>query len=126
MLFLEQRRQRVADLGVRASRETRRKLGSYFLGFGPETTESLSGKCLTGVQPLAGTRAVLLVTDGISERGIGVEDPRAAMADVIERAEGSPEETRPLAAARAVVEVALASHVRRDAGDNVACAVLWL
>jgi serine/threonine protein phosphatase PrpC len=118
--------QRVDDLGVHASRETRRKLGSYFLGFGPETTESLSGKCLTGALPLADTQAVLLVTDGISERGIGVADPPAAMADVVGRASGSPEETRPLAAARGVVEVALASHVRRNAGDNVACAVLWL
>lgn len=96
-----------------------------FLGFASETAESLAGKHVAGVQPLAGTRAVVLVTDGLSEKGIGVAVPELAVAECAEAAERGKPELRPLAAARGVVERALAEHRRHRSGDNVAAAVAW-
>jgi serine/threonine protein phosphatase PrpC len=113
------------DLGARATRSLRRELGSFFLGFGPESEESLSHKARIGVEPLSGTRAVLLATDGLSEGGIGVADPRAEVTSCVARATVAAPEVRALVAARGLVEAALDAHVRCGAGDNVAAAVAW-
>jgi serine/threonine protein phosphatase PrpC len=101
-------------------------LGTAFLGGPADEADSLRERCIATVHPLASTRAVLLVTDGLSERGIGVASPESAAADVIDRAACEPPDLRPLSAARGVVETALESHVRNEAGDNVACAVAWI
>ena len=69
---------------------------------------------------------MLLVTDGISERGIGVDAPEAAVLESVERAGRAESQLRPLEAARTAVELALAAHRRNGAGDNVASAVVWL
>jgi hypothetical protein len=55
-----------------------------------------------------------------------VEDVGAAVAGCLARAARSKPELRALEAARGLVEVALAAHVRHGAGDNVASAVAWL
>lgn len=105
-----------------------REDGVFFLGHPAETAESLREKCLAGVEDLDGTRALVLATDGISERGIGVEVPETTVAECAAdalRAEGGAG-LRPLETARGVVEAALAAHRRQRAGDNVASAVLWL
>jgi len=78
-----------------------------------------------GHEPLAGVRCLTLASDGISERGIGVEDPAGAVADALTRGCGHAAHLRPLETARALTEIALASHRSHDAGDNIACAV-WL
>jgi serine/threonine protein phosphatase PrpC len=103
-----------------------RERGSRFLGFASETAQSLAGKHAAGVQALSGTRAVVLVTDGLSEKGIGVAVPELAVAEVFEAARRGKPELRPLAAARGIVERALAEHRRHRSGDNVASAVAWL
>jgi serine/threonine protein phosphatase PrpC len=103
-----------------------RERGPRFLGFASETAESLAGKHVAGVQPLSGTRAVVLVTDGLSEQGIGVAEPKLAVAECMEAALGGKPELRPLTAARGVVERALAEHRHNRSGDNVAAAVAWL
>ena len=69
--------------------------------------------------------AVLLATDGLSERGIGVENPAAAAAQAASAAHASDPELRPLEAARALASEALQAQRRNRAGDNVATACLW-
>ena len=98
---------------------------SCYLGFASETAESLADKHVAGVQVLAGTRAVVLVTDGLSEQGIGVAVPEDAVAECAEAAARGEPELQPLAVARGVVERALAEHRRHRSGDNVAAAVAW-
>lgn len=99
---------------------------SFFLGVGPETAESLRAKCTLGAEPLAGTRAVAAVTDGLSERNVGVEDPDAAVLEAWRDAALSPAEERAEHFARGIVERALEAHRRQPSGDNVAAAVAWL
>lgn len=97
-----------------------------FLGSPQETRESLRANAVIGSTPQRDTRAVVAITDGISERGIGVADPAATVADATLRASAGRRELRPLTAARSAVESALAAHRHHRAGDNVACAVAWL
>ena len=68
----------------------------------------------------------MLVTDGLSEQGIGVAVPEDAVAESLTAAESKPFDLRPLETARGLVERALAAHVRHRAGDNVAAAAVWL
>ncbi len=78
-----------------------------------------------GREPLAGVRGLVLSSDGLSERGIGVADPARAVCEALATAGGHAPPLVPLETARALVEIALAAHRRHDAGDNIACAV-WL
>ena len=114
------------DHGARSSSQVRRELGSYFLGWGDETETSLADKCRVGTDTLASTRAIVLATDGISERNIGHPDAGAAVAQSVLEVSSAPAELRPLRLARAVVESALEAHGRNRAGDNVAVASYWL
>jgi len=96
-----------------------------FLGFAQETAESLRTKCVVGIAGLHGACAAVLVTDGLSEHGIGVEAPAAAVVEATERARQAAPEPCALTTARSLAETALAAHRRNQAGDNVACAVAW-
>lgn len=98
---------------------------SAFLG-DPSLTEKLGEHCRLGSFPLAGIRALVLATDGLSEEGIGVADPAASVLAALRMAEAEPRALRPLALARGVCELACASHRAQHSGDNVAAAVLWL
>ena len=102
-----------------------RERRSCYLGFASETAESLVEKQVSGVQSLAGTTAAVLVTDGLSEHGIGVAVPEDAVAECADLAARGEPELQPLAVARSVVERALAEHRRHRSGDNVAAAVAW-
>jgi len=99
---------------------------AFFLGVGPETLESLRAKCTLGAEPLAGTRAVAAVTDGLSERHVGVEDPDAAVLEAWRDAALVPPGERAEHFARGILERALEAHRRQPSGDNVAAAVAWL
>jgi serine/threonine protein phosphatase PrpC len=97
-----------------------------YLGRPLKTVASLDKRCVVGTGGFAHARAVLLVTDGISEPGIGVDAPEAAVLESVERAHCVESDLRPLEAARTIVELALSAHRRNAAGDNVASAVVWL
>jgi len=97
-----------------------------YLGSPSLEAGELLARAVTQVVPLAGARAVALATDGLSERGIGVEAPELAVIEVLDRAARAAPELQPLEAARSLVECALASHRRQRSGDNVAAAVLIL
>lgn len=101
------------------------RTGVDFVGSPAEDRESLAAKHAAEVLALGDTSAVVLATDGLSERGIGVDDPAAAVHAAAARAAAASGGLRALAIARGVVETALAAHRRNDAGDNVASAV-WV
>ena len=103
--------------------ETRRGL---YLGAPQDTEETLPEKFVVGCEELAGTRFLALASDGLSERGIGVDVPEHTVAEVAARADGVAPDHRPLELARGVAEEALAAQRRQQSGDNVATAVVWL
>ena len=100
--------------------------GAWFLGHETATREGIETHCRLGSTPLAGRRALLLATDGLSERGIGVEDPTAATRAAFDAALVYPPELRALQACKALCHAAVAAQRAQRAGDNVGCAVLWL
>lgn len=99
---------------------------TFFLGAREETAASLADKCAIGEEPLAETQALVLATDGLSERGIGVDEPEDAVAAAVASAGERPREERAAALARGVLDAAIDAHRRRQSGDNVAAAVAWL
>ena len=99
--------------------------GGAFLG-DPAAMEKLADYCRIGAFSLNGVRALVLATDGLSEEGIGVPDPSAAVHAARLAIASQRAELRPLALARAVCEAACASHRAQHSGDNIACAVLEL
>jgi serine/threonine protein phosphatase PrpC len=115
--------QTTRDMTEGVSRERRR---SEFLGRGVLTEAGAADVVhveTTSVRPLT---AVVVASDGLSERGIGVEDPPAEVHQALSRGRQADPELRPLAAAKAVAAAALAAHRRQAAGDNIACGVVLL
>ena len=110
----------VVDLAFDAKRR------SCYLGSASETQQSLQERCIARCEDLAGTRALILATDGFSETSIGVDHPEAAVIEAYRQATGVAEELRPLEASRAVIELALQAQRRQRSGDNVASAVVWI
>lgn len=98
-----------------------------FLGYEQATRESLERFTTVETRRLAGLRALVLATDGLSEQGIGVPEPARDVYRIAAWAElESPAGRRPVDVCRAVTETALESHRRHRSGDNIACSVLWL
>ena len=102
-----------------------RKARAFFLG------ERLSAAALerearVEVQSLDPCVALVAVTDGLSEEQIGVADPVAAVRDAVVVGRARTADERASAAARALVEAALAAHRKRQAGDNIAVAIAWI
>jgi serine/threonine protein phosphatase PrpC len=95
----------------------------HFLGSPSHTLETLEIR--TDSQALGATRALVLATDGLSERGIGLDDPHEAVSAAVAHAELAKTELRALVAARHLLEQALAAHRRHRSGDNVATALYW-
>ena len=94
----------------------------YFLGNREETWHRKAS--VIGAEPLGDTAAVVLATDGLSESGIGVEDPSAAVSLAVEQARDVEPGRRSQWLAREVAEQANAAHRRRRSGDNIAAAVI--
>jgi len=98
-----------------------------FLGYEEANRTLLEQYSRVGVRGLAGLRAVALVTDGLSERGIGVEDPARAVHESVAGVEsGVAPDRSAVLACRSIVEAALHAHRRQKAGDNLACSLAWL
>jgi serine/threonine protein phosphatase PrpC len=96
-----------------------------FLGRERASAASLAARSIAGSRSLAATRAVVLATDGLSERGIGVEDPCAAVSEALAAAAREARGAGARETARRLLETALAAHRRNPSGDNVAVAVVW-
>jgi serine/threonine protein phosphatase PrpC len=97
-----------------------------FLGGAEESAETLRSRVFSGTQSLGPVRAVVLATDGISERGIGLEAPSQAVLESTRRAAEAEVSLQPLVTARTLVELALEAQRHNRSGDNVASAVIWL
>lgn len=98
-----------------------------FLGYEQANRTLLERYARVGLRELSDLRAVALVTDGISEPGIGVEDPaRAVHASVAGVERGTTADLSAVRACRSIVELAMGAHRRQNAGDNLACSVVWL
>jgi serine/threonine protein phosphatase PrpC len=97
-----------------------------YLGEPVYTLELLHENVRTEVTPLEGVRAVVLATDGLSEKGIGVADPEAAVAQALQEAGSTEPDLQALHAARGVARRAMEAQRKQRAGDNIAVAVLWL
>ncbi|MCP3986810.1 MAG: protein phosphatase 2C family protein [bacterium] len=110
----------VHELGARPGRPT------PFLGARKESPDTLHTRCQLGRHDLTDALAVVCVTDGLSERGIGVEDPASAIGEAVAAAAEQPAEVRAMHLARDVCERACEAHRSHSAGDNVAAAVAWV
>lgn len=111
---------RVIDLAARPDAKP------FFLGQIEAEAEALAARATIAVAPLAGARAVVLATDGLTEHEIGVDDPEAAVREAVERGLAAAPALRPLAAARGLIQLACSAHRRGRSGDNAACALVWL
>lgn len=98
----------------------------YFLGSESLTREELAEKAVVADVPLEGLRCLVLATDGLSERNVGVADPAAAVAEASAAAADAASPLRPLQTARGLVERSQEAHRANPSGDNIAVAVLWL
>lgn len=100
--------------------------GCYFAGESYEGGELAADQWVAGREGLAGVRAVVLASDGLSELRIGVEDPAAAVSEAVAGAADLAPERRALETARAVTESALTAHRRNRSGDNICTAAVWI
>jgi serine/threonine protein phosphatase PrpC len=98
-----------------------------FLGYEEARVEMLERYAMIGARSLEDLRAIVLATDGLSEPGIGVEDPAQSVHGVAARVElDAPADRRATDLCRGVTETAIYAHRRQRAGDNMACSVIWL
>jgi len=97
-----------------------------FLGYEAMTDEILEARAAAGRLPSSETCALVLATDGLSETGIGVDDPERTVHALARDCIDVDPELRPLELARRVSGAALESHRRHDAGDNIASAAVWI
>ncbi len=100
-----------------------------FLGQAEAPADELVGRARVGVVPSDRLLAAVLASDGLSERGIGVDAPSASVVEAAQRARlasGQACDRLALETARGLVETALHSHRSRRAGDNIATAVAWI
>ena len=99
---------------------------TFFLGEDYEQGPPDGDRWRIGYQSLSDAEAVILASDGISERQIGLDDPAATVGECVARASNLELELRPLEASRWLTEAALAAQRAHEAGDNVTAAVLWI
>lgn len=114
------------DAAEELSRGTPAQRRSRFLGYQAENPLSIREKYAAGCIALDDVRAVVLASDGLSETGIGVADPAAAVHRAVDDAVGAVPGQRALRAAKTLARAAMRAQREQQAGDNVASAVLWL
>lgn len=107
--------------GVPAERRKR-----DFLGRGALGEEAAAAFVHVESVSVRSLQALVLASDGLSEQGIGVEDPSGEVHRALALGRRSEPELRPLAVAKAVAAVALGAQRRQAAGDNIACGVVLL
>lgn len=98
----------------------------YFLGDSYEGGLLEERQWVVGSESLAGLGAIVVATDGLSERQIGVDDPSAAAVEAVAHGSTAEPHLRPLETCRHLTEAALAAHRKNASGDNIGAAVVWL
>lgn len=99
---------------------------SRFLGYEAQTEEKIAPHAAAGTRPLDGLVGVALASDGLSETGIGVADPAAAVLAAARAAAEAPADLRPLELAKGVSRLAMDAHLAQTAGDNMSSAAIWI
>lgn len=99
---------------------------TYFLGDSLRPGAIERDKVHVDCLPLSGLTAIVVATDGLSESGIGVDDPAATVASAVLKASREASDTRALAASKAVAHAAIEAQRMKAAGDNIAVGVVWL
>lgn len=117
------RSQQVDDLGWRSRGPQRR---TFFLGSRNENLKSLASKVSLGCQRLSDAQAIVLVTDGLSEVGIGVGDPTGVVRDAIRSAAFDDAQNGAQVITAAVLAQAMKAQRENRAGDNIAIAAIRL
>jgi serine/threonine protein phosphatase PrpC len=98
----------------------------YWLGSEPLTEDDLAEKAVVQECDTAGLRALVLATDGLSEKHVGVSDPAAAVTEAAALAAAEAPHLRALGLARNVARRAQDAHLENPSGDNVGVAAIWL
>jgi serine/threonine protein phosphatase PrpC len=101
-------------------------LPRFFLGSESLNEDSLGEAAVADETTASGVTAVVLATDGLSEKGVGLADPAAAVAQAVAAGAAATPELRALETARGVAERSNAAHRDNPSGDNVGVAVVWL
>ncbi|MGI9431532.1 MAG: PP2C family protein-serine/threonine phosphatase [Myxococcota bacterium] len=99
---------------------------NHFLGDYRRTPAEMAELAHIGSEPLHGVRAIVLATDGLSEKGIGVANPGAAVQEAVDAGARAALDIRALESVRGVAERAIRAQAKQRSGDNVAAAVVWL
>lgn len=98
-----------------------------FLGYEEARVEMFEKYAMIGERRLETLRAIVLATDGLSEPGIGVENPAQIVFQVVASVvSDAPADRRATDACRGVAETALRAHRAQKAGDNMGCSVIWI
>lgn len=100
--------------------------GSFFLGQTPASRSAIAEACAAEVVRVAGLRAIVLATDGISTEGIGFSDPSAVLRDVIVDTVEAASGNWSSAVARALVARVCHIQAANDSGDDIAVALVGL
>lgn len=98
----------------------------FWLGSESLTPDQLAERIVAVSAEAAGLRCVVLATDGISERHVGLSDPAGATAEAAREARAAQRPLRALETARSLLERAQAAQRGNPSGDNVGIAALWL
>jgi len=101
-----------------------RRAPARFLGHRQADSAWIERATRIATSATAGAWGVAAATDGLSETGIGYEEPDRAVHRAFARARAQGAGAR--GAARAVAEAANAEQRANAAGDNVAVSVAWL
>lgn len=97
-----------------------------FLGYSYDGGVLRDSQWVVGCEAITGATALVLASDGLSERYIGVEDPAAAVTAAVAHGTDHDPQLRALETCRQVTELALAAHRENRSGDNMSAAVVWL
>jgi serine/threonine protein phosphatase PrpC len=109
------------DCGWKGHPGTRER--AHFLGY-PEESWHRANTAL-GCASLTGVESIVLATDGLSEHGIGLDDPASAVACASAGARDIESSRRAQWLAREVASRANDAHRRQKSGDNIATAA-WV
>ncbi len=90
---------------------------------GHPKTPQREAKRTIGCEPLAGTRSLVLVSDGFSESGIGHRCPEAKLHAIQSHSLTCDDPLRPIETCRGVAESTISIQRKNRAGDNLCCAV---
>ena len=102
-----------------------RRRAPNFLGQRDMDPARLRRSIALTTRPCRDLLAIVAATDGVSETGIGLPNPAAAVERAVKQARRKPLSQRSGVAAAELAEAARAAQERNCAGDSIAVGVMW-